>query len=121
VPESPLKGMSIGVDPARDRARDIVVPDFRFIGMLTQRLGGQDRLIFLLLLGTAGRRSEVTGMNVGDLNMPGKRIEIRKPVVEVEGKLVTASTPKGGSYRGVINRRFALARPADPPCGAGRT
>jgi integrase len=46
------------------------VPDFRFIDMLSVSLGvGQDRLIFELLLGTGGRRSEVAGMMVGDVDL----------------------------------------------------
>jgi hypothetical protein len=71
---SPIAKMSLGVDPAEDRVRDIVVPGFKFIDILTSRLGGEDRLVFELLLGTAGRRSEVTGIRIGDADLPAKRV-----------------------------------------------
>jgi integrase len=83
---SPIAEMSLGVDPAEDRVRDIVVPDFRFVDMLSSRLEVEDRLVFELLLGTAGRRSEVTGIRIGDVDLPAKRVWIRAPVVEVEGR-----------------------------------
>ena len=76
---------SMSVDLVSDRVREIVVPDFRFIEMLSDRLGtGQDRLVFELLLGTGGRRSEVAGMVVGDVDLSAKRVWVRQPVVEVE-------------------------------------
>lgn len=100
---NPLAKTSVAVDPAHDRVRDIVVPDFRYIEMLGARLGtGQDRLIFELLLGTGGRRSEVAGMTVGDVDLPARRVWVRRPVVEVEGRLVRNPTPKGGRHRAVI-------------------
>jgi integrase len=102
IPESPIKGQSIHVDPAGDRVREIVVPDFRFIDMHTRRLRGQDRLIFELLLGTAGRRSEVAGLRVGDVDLGAKRVWIREPVVEPGGQQVRRPTPKGGQARCVI-------------------
>jgi site-specific recombinase XerC len=72
---SPIAKASMSVNPTSDRVRDIVVPDFRFIDMLSTRLGnGQDRLIFELLLGTGGRRSEVAGMVVGDVDLAAKRV-----------------------------------------------
>ena len=80
-----------------------MVPDFRFIDMLSNRLGtGQDRVVFELLLGTGGRRSEVAGMMVGDVDLPAKRVWVRQPVVEVEGRLVRNPTPKGGRSRAVV-------------------
>jgi hypothetical protein len=52
---SPIAKGSVSADAVLDRVREIVVPDFRFIEMLSDRLGaGQDRLVFELLLGTAG-------------------------------------------------------------------
>lgn len=91
---SPIAKASVSADAVRDRVRDIAVPDFRFIDMLSDRLGsGQDRLIFELLLGTGGRRSEVAGIRVSDVDLPAKRIWIRQPVVEVEGRLVRNQTP----------------------------
>ena len=93
----------MSVDLVTDRVREIVVPDFRFIDMMSQRLGsGQDRLVFELLLGTGGRRSEVAGMTVGDVDLTANRIWIRRPVVEVEGRLVRNPTPKGGRTRAVV-------------------
>ena len=97
---SPIAKAWVSADAVLDRARDIVVPDFRFIDMLSSRLGtGQDRVVFELLLGTGGRRSEVAGMMVGDVDLPAKRVWVRQPVVEVEGRLVRNSTPKGGRSR----------------------
>jgi integrase len=103
LPASPLAKASVAVDPALDRVLEIVVPDFRYIEMLSDRLGtGQDRLIFELLLGTGGRRSEVAGMTVGDVDLAARRVWVRQPVVEVEGKLVRNAAPKGGRHRAVI-------------------
>jgi integrase len=100
---SPIAKVSVWADSVEDRVREIVVPDFRFIDLLSKRLGsGQDRLVFELLLGTGGRRSEVAGMVVGDIDMNANRIWIRQPVVEVEGRLVRNPTPKGGRRRAVI-------------------
>jgi integrase len=71
--------------------------------MLSNRLGtGQDRLVFELLLGTGGRRSEVAGMTVGDVDLAPKRVWVRQRVVEVEGRLVRNPTPKGGRNRAVV-------------------
>ena len=100
---SPIAKASMSVDPASDRVREIVVPDFRFIDILSARLGtGEDRLVFELLLGTGGRRSEVAGMVVGDVDLPARRVWVRQPVVEVEGRLVRNPTPKGGRNRAVV-------------------
>ena len=100
---SPIAKASVSADAVLDRVRDIVVPDFRFIDMLSDNLGiGQDRLIFELLLGTGGRRSEVAGMMVGDVDFSAKRVWVRQPVVEVEGRLVRNLTPKGGRSRAVV-------------------
>jgi integrase len=100
---SPIAKGSVSADAVLDRVREIVVPDFRFIEMLSDRLGaGQDRLVFELLLGTGGRRSEVAGMVVGDVDLSAKRVWVRQPVVEVEGRLVRNLTPKGGRSRAVI-------------------
>jgi integrase len=100
---SPIATASVSVDAARDRVRDIVVPDFRYIDMLAHRLGtGEDRLVFELLLGTGGRRSEVAGLMVGDVDLGAKRVWVRQPVVEVEGRLVRNPTPKGGRSRAVV-------------------
>jgi integrase len=100
---SPIAKASMSVNATSDRVRDIVVPDFRFIDMLSTRLGnGQDRLIFELLLGTGGRRSEVAGMVVGDVDLAAKRVWIRQPVVEVAGRLVRNQAPKGGRNRAVV-------------------
>ena len=100
---SPIAKAWVSADAVLDRARDIVVPDFRFIDMLSSRLGtGQDRVVFELLLGTGGRRSEVAGMMVGDVDLPAKRVWVRQPVVEVEGRLIRNSTPKGGRSRAVV-------------------
>jgi integrase len=100
---SPIARASVSADAVLDRVRDIVVPDFRFIDMLSDSLGiGQDRLIFELLLGTGGRRSEVAGMMVGDVDLSAKRVWVRQPVVEVEGRLVRNLTPKGGRSRAVV-------------------
>ncbi|MGH9074058.1 MAG: tyrosine-type recombinase/integrase, partial [Acidimicrobiales bacterium] len=91
------------VDPAQDRVREIVVPDFSFLDLLAARLPTpEDRLVFELLLGTGGRRSEVAGMTVGDVDLPAKRVWVRRPVVEVEGRLVRNPTPKGGRTRAVM-------------------
>jgi integrase len=128
---SPTAGLTLTVDPANDRVREIVVPDFRFIDLLSDRLGTpEDRLILELLLGTGGRRSEVAGIRVGDIDLAARRVWIRQPVVEVEGSLVRNPTPKGGHARGVIIGpelerllRDHLARrgmpPADVPLFAG--
>ena len=101
--ESPAAGLHLTVDPVDDRVRDIVVPDFRFLDLLTSRLREpEDLLIFELLLGTGGRRSEVAGIRVGDVDLGANRVWIRQPVVEVEGRLVRKSKPKGGHARAVI-------------------
>jgi integrase len=103
LPVSPVKGLHVTVDPAQDRVREIVVPDFRFLDVLTSRLPtAEDRLIFELLLGTGGRRSEVAGIRIGDVDLAGNRVWIRQPVVEVEGRLVRNAVPKGGRSRAVI-------------------
>ena len=94
--------------------REIVVPDFMFIEMLSNRLQGEDRLVFELLLGTGGRRSEVAGIRIGDVDLPAKRVWIREPVVEVEGKLVRRRKPEGRTVSG--HRRWPSAGPA--PAGA---
>lgn len=100
---SPIAKASMSVDLVSDRVREIVVPDFGFIDMLSSRLGtGQDRLVFELLLGTGGRRSEVAGMVVGDVDLCAKRVWVRQPVVEVEERLVRNPTPKGGRNRAVV-------------------
>ena len=59
-------------------------------------------MIFELLLGTGGRRSEVAGIRIGDVDLAGNRVWIRQPVVEVEGRLVRNAVPKGGRSRAVI-------------------
>jgi integrase len=98
-----LGDVTVQVDPVADRTRDIVVPDFRFLDLLCRRLGdGEDRLVFELLLGTGGRRSEVAGMVVGDVDLAARRVWVREPVVEVEGRLVRNPTPKGGRDRAVV-------------------
>jgi integrase len=103
LPESPLGEVTIDVHPAHDRVREIIVPDFRFLDLLGRRLGnGEDRLVFELLLGTGGRRSEVAGVMVDDVDLPAGRVWIRRPVVEVNGQLVRNPTPKGGRDRAVI-------------------
>ena len=100
---SPIAKASVSADAVLDRVCDIVVPDFRFIDLLSDSLGvGQDRLIFELLLGTGGRPSEVAGMMVGDVDFSAKRVWVRQPVVEVEGRLVRNLTPKGGRSRAVV-------------------
>jgi integrase len=101
--KNPVVALTLAVDPARDRVREIVVPDFAFLDLLYWRLrSAEDRLIFELLLGTGGRRSEVAGMRVGDVDLMAKRVWVRQPVVEVGGKLVRSRTPKGGYARAVI-------------------
>lgn len=103
IAASPVTEVVIDVDPVDDRVREIVVPDFRFLDLLGKRLGaGEDRLVFELLLGTGGRRSEVAGMVVDDVDLPAKRVWVRRPVVEVEGQLVRNSAPKGGRNRAVV-------------------
>lgn len=103
IPVSPVQDLSVQVDPALDRVRDIVVPDFRFLDLLTDQLGdGVDRLIFELLLGTGGRCSEVAGFRVGDVDFTTHRVWVREPVVEVEGSLVRVPVPKSGRHRAVI-------------------
>ena len=93
----------MAVDAVADRVRDIVVPDFRFLDILASRLRDpDDRLIFELLLGTGGRRSEVAGMRVGDVDLVGRRVWVRQPVVEVEGRRVRKQAPKSGHNRAVI-------------------
>jgi integrase len=100
---SPIAKASVSADAVHDRVREIVVPDFRFIDMLASRLGSeQDRLVFELLLGTGGRRSEVAGMVVGDVDLGAKRVWVRQPVVEVEGRLVRNATTKGGRSRALV-------------------
>jgi integrase len=133
---SPIARATMSVDPVTDRVREIAVPDFRFIDMLSTRLGTEeDRLVFELLLGTGGRRSEVAGMVVGDVDLPDRRVWVRRPVVEVEGKLVRNATPKGGRNRAVVVgpqlaqllrqhlRRYGATNPGQPlltsPRGAG--
>lgn len=76
---SPIGELTVSVDPSQDRVRDIVVPDFTFLDLLSRRLGdAEDRLVFELLLGTGGRRSEVAGMMVGDVDLAAKRVWIRR-------------------------------------------
>ena len=41
-------------------------------------------------------------MMVADVDLPAKRVWIRQPVVEVEGRLVRNPTPKGGRNRAVV-------------------
>src|ERR1019366_10561855 len=94
---SPIAKASVSADAVLDRVRDIVVPDFRYIEMLSSRLGtGQDRVVFELLLGTGGRRSEVAGMMVGDVDLQARRVWVRQPVVEAEGQLGRNPRPTGG-------------------------
>ena len=103
LPASPATGVALAVDAVADRVRDIVVPDFRFLDILASRLRDpDDRLIFELLLGTGGRRSEVAGMRVGDVDLAGRRVWVRQPVVEVEGRRVRKQAPKSGHNRAVI-------------------
>ena len=103
ISENPAADVVIDVDPVDDRVREIVVADFRFLDLLARLLGtGEDRLVFELLLGSGGRRSEVAGMMVADVDLPAKRVWIRQPVVEVEGRLVRNPTPKGGRNRAVV-------------------
>jgi hypothetical protein len=46
---SPIAKASVSADAVLDRVRHIVMPEFRFIDMLSSRLGtGQDRLVFEL-------------------------------------------------------------------------
>lgn len=128
---SPVASVSLDVDAVDDRVRQIVVPDFAFLDLMAGRLGtGEDRLIFELLLGTGGRRSEVAGLLVRDVDLGAGRVWVREPVVEVEGVLVRNPTPKGGHRRGIIVGpalavllREHLARrgmpPADTPLFVG--
>jgi integrase len=159
LPANPIAHWVADVDPAADRARPIVVPDFAFIDMLSDALGdfapsgvskrnksgyvgvsfqkstgkwqafhkktylglftspeeanaalieerrsegGSDRLIFELLLGTAGRRSEVAGFRIGEVDHAAKRIWVLQPVVTVEGRLERQATPKSRKSRSVI-------------------
>ncbi len=103
IASSPVAGLGLSVDPAQDRVREIVVPDFGFLDLLYDRLkSSQDRLVFELLLGTGGRRSEVAGMLVGDVDLVAKRVWVRRPVVEVEGRLTRNAAPKGGHTRAVV-------------------
>jgi integrase len=62
----------------------------------------EDRLIFELLLGTGGRRSEVAGIRAGDVDLAAGRVWVREPVVEVEGRQVRNPRPKGGRIQAVI-------------------
>jgi integrase len=41
-------------------------------------------------------------MTVGDVDLPARRVWVRQPVVEVEGKLIRIAAPKGGRHRAVI-------------------
>jgi integrase len=128
---SPVASVSLDVDAVEDRVRQIVVPDFAFLDLMAGRLGtGEDRLIFELLIGAGGRRSEVAGLLVRDVDLAAGRVWVREPVVEVEGVLVRNPTPKGGHRRGIIVGpalavllREHLARrgmpPADTPLFVG--
>ena len=103
LPASPAEGVGLAVDAVADRVRVIVVPDFRFLDILADRLRDpDDRLIFELLLGTGGRRSEVAGMRVCDVDLAARRVWVRQPVVEVDGRHVRKQSPKGGHPRAVI-------------------
>jgi hypothetical protein len=46
-------------------------------------------------------------MMVGDVDLRAKRVWVRQPVVEVEGRLVRNATPKGGRSRVVVGPQLA--------------
>jgi hypothetical protein len=99
---SPIAKASVSADAVLDRVRDIVVPDFRFIDMLSDRLGaGQDRLVFELLLGTGGRRSEVAGLMVGDVDIPEK---------DCQGSMIPSKVPLS-AFEALPSRWPRLAPP----------
>ncbi len=115
---SPADGTAVAVEAVGDRVREVVVPDFRFLDLLADRLmEPDDQLIFELLLGTGGRRSEVAGMRVGDVDLASQRVWVREPVVEVEGRRARNPTPKSGRdprrNRGPSVGRI-IAQPAGP-------
>ena len=90
-------------DAVLDRVRHVVVPDFRFIDMLSSRLGtgsGPRRI----RTAVGNRRSSLRGggMMVGDVDLPPKRVWVRQPVVEMGGRLVRNPAPKGGRSRAVV-------------------
>ena len=93
---SPIAKVSVGVDPVEDRVREIVVPDFTFIEMLSNRLQGEDRLVFELLLGTGGRRSEVAGIRTGDVDLPTKRVWIRSRSSRWRASWFACAGPRAG-------------------------
>ncbi len=101
---SPIAKASVSADAVLDRVRDM--SSYRTSGSSTCCQAGWGRVRTALssscLLGTGGRRSEVAGMMVGDVDLPAKRVWVRQPVVEVEGRLVRNPTPKGGRSRAVV-------------------
>lgn len=155
--ENPIATWVTDVGPVEDRVRPVVVPDYTFIGILSdmfgthdfrnrssrngsgyvgvswqqstkrwiaydkkkylglfktaeeageavraaKSLGGEttDRLVFELLLGTAGRRSEVAGFRMMDVDLTAKGCWAREPVVLINGKPVRQPVPKGGKAR----------------------
>jgi integrase len=58
-----------------------------------------DRLIFELLLGTAGRAAEVTGFRMMDVDLTAKKVWSRETVPMVDGKLKPKPVPKSGRPR----------------------
>jgi len=115
---SPIARASVSADAVLHRVRDIVVPDFRFIDMLSDGLGvGQDRLI---LRAPVGDRGSVRG---GGNDGRGCRLvgqAVRRPVVEVEGRLVRKPTPKGGRSRAVGLHMLHQGPPCRPLPDCGR-
>jgi site-specific recombinase XerC len=108
---SPIAKASVSADAVLDRVRDIVAPDFRFIDMLSDRLGaGQDRLVFELLLGTGGRRSEVAGLMVGDVDIPEK---------DCQGPMIPSKVSLS-AFESLALSQAAPGAPPTPPWVAGQ-
>ena len=106
---SPIAKASVSVDLVFDRVREIVLPDFGFIDMLSSRLGtGQDHLVFELLVGTGGRRQpSIRGSGHGSGRCgPWGRAGLGSP------------TPHRGG-RAPRSQPDTQGRPE--PCGGGRT
>ncbi len=102
LPESLADGVCLAVDAIADRVRNIVVPDFRFLDILTDRLRDpDDRLIFELLLGPEDGAQRWPACAWVTLTSPPAGSG-RQPVVEVVGRQVRNPTSKGGHARAVI-------------------
>ena len=105
---------SIATNPAREVAkpritsiREIRPASAHDILTLTAQMNDHDRLLVTFAAFTGLRAGECGGLQVGDIDFPGRKINVRRSVSEAGGQ-VQFTSPKNGKSRAVPVPPFLL-------------